>query len=82
VRYKARLVAKDYDQREGIDYNELFSPVVKHSSIRILLALAAQYDYELDQLYVKTAFLHDDLEEDINMTQPLGFKVAGKKDGV
>jgi len=46
----------------GIDYNEGLSPVVKHSFIRILLALAAQYDYELDQLDEKTAFLHGDLE--------------------
>jgi len=44
------LVAKVYAQSEGIDYNEVFSPVVKHSSIRILLAFVAQYDYELDQL--------------------------------
>jgi len=68
-----------YAQREGINYNEVFSSVMKHSSIRILLALAAQYDYELDQLDVKTAFLHGDLEEEIYMTQPLRFKVAGKK---
>jgi len=78
VRYKVTLVAKGYAQREGIDYNEVFSIVVKHSSIRILLALAAQYDYELDQLDVKTAFLHGDLEK-VYMTQPLGFKVAGKE---
>ena len=79
VRYKARLVAKGYAQKEGIDYNEVFSPVVKHSSIRILLALVAQFDMELVQMDVKTAFLHGDLEEEIYITQPYGFKVAGKE---
>ncbi|KAG8492742.1 hypothetical protein CXB51_010463 [Gossypium anomalum] len=79
IRYKARLVAKGYAQKERIDYNEVFSPVVKHSSIRILLALVTQYDLELAQLDVKTAFLHSDLEEEIYMTQPDGFKVAGKE---
>ena len=78
MRFKARLVAKGYAQEEGIDYNEVFSPVVKHSSIRILLALVAQYGLELDQLDVKTAFLHGDLDEEIYMTQPLGFRAAGK----
>jgi len=56
----------------------VFSPVVKHSSIHILLALAAQFDYELNQLDAKTAFLHGDLEEEIYMAQPLGFKAAWK----
>jgi len=73
VRYKARLVVKDYAQREGIYYNEVFS-LVKHSSIRILLALVAQCKLELDQLDVKTAFLHGDLEE-IYMSQPTGLKL-------
>ena len=82
VRYKARLVAKGYSQKEGIDYNEVLSPVVKHSSIRILLALVAQFDMELVQMDVKTAFLHGDLEEEIYITQPDGFKVAGKENWV
>ncbi|GMI79054.1 hypothetical protein HRI_001574700 [Hibiscus trionum] len=79
VRYKARLVAKGYAQKEGIDYNEVFSPVVKHSSIRTLLALVAQLNLELAQLDVKTAFLHGDLEEEIYMTQPEGYVDAGGK---
>nr|GEW84676.1 retrotransposon protein, putative, Ty1-copia subclass [Tanacetum cinerariifolium] len=78
VRYKAILVAKAYAQKERIDYNEVFSPVLKHSSIRILLALVAQLDLELVQMNVKTAFLHGDLEEEIYMVQPEGFKVARK----
>ena len=82
VRYKARLVAKGYAQKKGIDYNEVFSPVVKHSSIRIFLALVAQFDMELVQMDVKTTFLHGDLEEEIYITQPDGFKVAGKEDWV
>ena len=73
VCYKARLVAKGYAQKEGVDYNEVFSPVVKHSYIRILLALVAQLDLEIVQMDVKTAFLHGDLEEEIYMSQPEGF---------
>ena len=82
VRYKARLVAKGYAQKEGIDYNEVFSPVVKHSSIRILLALVARFNMELVQMDVKTTFLHGDLEEEIYITQPDGFKVVGKENWV
>ncbi|GKC59833.1 transposable element [Tanacetum coccineum] len=74
-----QLVAKGYTQKEGIDYNEVFSLVVKHSSIRILLALVAQLDLELVQMDVKTAFLHGDLEDEIYMVQPKGFKVSGKE---
>ena len=61
-------MAKGYAQKEGIDYNEVFSPVVKHYSIRILLALVAQMNIELVQLDVKIVFFHGDLEEEIYMT--------------
>nr|GEV64986.1 retrovirus-related Pol polyprotein from transposon TNT 1-94 [Tanacetum cinerariifolium] len=68
-----------YAQKEGIDYNEVFSPMVKHSSIRILLALVAQLDLELVQMDVKTAFLHGALEDEIYMVQLEGFKVTRKE---
>jgi len=71
--YKARLVAKGYRQIQGVDYDETFSPVAMFKSIRILLALAAFYDYEIWQMDVKTAFLNGDLEEVVYMTQPMGF---------
>ena len=62
-RYKARLVAKGFTQREGIDYNEIFSSVVKQTSIRMLFSLVVQEDLEHEQLDVKTTFLHGDLTE-------------------
>ena len=70
ARYKARLVAKGFTQREGIDFNEVFYLVVKHSSIRILLSLVSYENLELEQIDIKTAFLHGELEETIYMQQP------------
>ncbi|KAG8474442.1 hypothetical protein CXB51_034036 [Gossypium anomalum] len=66
-RYKARLVANGYSQIPGVDFTDVFSPVVKHSSIQALLGIVAMHDLELEQLDVKTAFLHGELEEDIYM---------------
>ena len=60
--YKARLVAKEYHQRQGVDYDETFSPVAMLKSIRILLAIAVHYDYEIWQMDMKTAFLNGNLE--------------------
>jgi hypothetical protein len=77
-RYKARLVAKGFTQREGIDYNETFSPVSCKDSFRIIMALVAHFDLELHQMDVKTAFLNGDLEENVYMAQPKGFIVEGK----
>jgi len=53
IRYKARLVAKGFSQKEGVDFNEIFSPMVRHTSIRVLLAIVANQDLELEQLDVK-----------------------------
>ena len=77
-RYKARLVAKGYTQKDGIDYTETFSPVSKKDSLRIIMALVAQYDMELHQMDVKTAFLNGDLEEEVYMDQPEGFSIGSK----
>ncbi|GKF30699.1 retrovirus-related pol polyprotein from transposon TNT 1-94, partial [Tanacetum coccineum] len=73
-RYKARVVAQEFTQRAGIDYNEVFSPVVRHTSIRVILSLTACEDYELEKLDVKTVFLHGNLEETIYMRQPPSFE--------
>ena len=78
-RYKARLVVKGYAQKEGIDFNEIFSPVVKLTSIRVVLGLVVIMNLELQQLDVKTAFLHGDLDEEIYMQQPEGYEIQGKE---
>jgi hypothetical protein len=73
ARYKARLVAKDYSQEYGIDYNETFSPVVKYTTLRTLFSIAAARGMKTKQMDVKTAFLHGDLDEEIYMKMPEGF---------
>ncbi|GAA0145952.1 transmembrane signal receptor [Lithospermum erythrorhizon] len=78
-RYKARLVVKGFAQRQGIDYDEIFSPVVKITSVRVVLGLVAVFNLEIEQLDVKTAFLHEDIDEDVFMEQPEGFVVKSKE---
>jgi Reverse transcriptase (RNA-dependent DNA polymerase) len=74
LRYKVRLVMKGFDQKKGVDVKEIFSSVVKMSSIWVVLGLAASLDLEIEQLNVKTTFLHGDLEEEIYMEQPERFE--------
>eukprot|EP00253_Pinus_taeda_P032835 PITA_32835 len=79
-KYKARLVAKGYSQVLGIDFGDIFSPVAKVTSIRLLLSAAADFDFEVEQMDVKITFLHGDLEEEIYMKQLEGFAMKGKKE--
>ncbi|WVZ00881.1 hypothetical protein V8G54_026950 [Vigna mungo] len=78
-RYKARIVVKGCNQKKGIDFDEIFSLVVKMTSIRAILGLAAKLDLEIEQLDVKTTFLHGDLKEEIYMKQLEGFEEPGKE---
>lgn len=73
-RYKARLVAQGFSQKYGLDYDETFSPVVRHSTVRLIFTLAALQGWKLRQLNVKNAFLHGDLKEEVYMRQPQGFE--------
>ncbi len=81
-RRKGRLVTKGFEQTQGIDYEKTFSPVVKHDSLRCILAIAAAENLELMQMDVATAFLYGELEEEIYLEQLQGFIVEGKEDWV
>ena len=72
-KFKACLLAKGYSYKKGVDYDKIFPPVVRHTSIRIVLSLIAYFDMELEQMDVKTSFLHSELEETVYMVQPKGF---------
>lgn len=72
-KYKARLVARGFTQVRGVDYIDTFSPVVRHSTLRILFSLANELNLNIDHIDVTTAFLNGDLEETIFMEQPPGF---------
>ena len=70
--FKACLVEKGYSQKHGVNYDEIFSPVVRHTSIRTMFSFTAYFEMELEQMDVKTTFLHGELEETVYMVQPKG----------
>jgi hypothetical protein len=81
-KYKARLVAKSYTQKEGEDFFDTYSPVARLTIIRVLQSLVVSHGLLVHQVDVKTAFLNGELEEKIYMTRPDGFLVKGQEDKV
>lgn len=79
MKYKARIVAKGYVQKRGVDFEEIFAPVTRLETVRLLLALAAKYGWEVHHLDVKSAFLNGDIQEEVYVCQPDGFVEKGKE---
>jgi hypothetical protein len=79
MRLKARLIAKGYKQTFGIDYDKTFAPVVKWSTLRLIIAIASCFGWPLVHLDVITAFLNGKLMEVIYMNQPPGYEIKGKE---
>lgn len=78
VKQKARLVVKGCAQKKGVNYDETFSPVVRYSSIRYLLALAAEHDFDINQMDAVGVFLQGDLKNEMHMLQPEGYNSGNK----
>jgi hypothetical protein len=79
IKHKARLVARGFFQREGIDFDDAFAPVARMESVRLLLALAAQEGWRVHHMDVKSAFLNGDLKEEVYVHQPPGFAIPDKE---
>jgi hypothetical protein len=82
IKYKARLIAKGYAQRQGVDFEEVFAPVARMETVRFLLALAAHSGWEVHHMDVKSAFLNGVLSEEVYVSQPPGYIVARKENSV
>ena len=73
------MVAKGYSQKYGVDYTEVFAPVARMDTIRMIIALVARKNWTIFQLDVKSAFLHGELSEDVYVEQPRGYEKKGSE---
>ena len=78
-KYKSRLVAQGFSQIEGLDFNETFSPTIRFTTIRLILAFACRYNLELRHIDIKGTYLNGKLEDDVYMWQPEGFIADGQQ---
>ena len=78
VKYRKLFVARGFSQKEGIDYEETFSPVARYTSIKTIMALASMMKWDLHQIGVKTSFLNGVIEEEVYIEQPQGFEVEDR----
>jgi hypothetical protein len=78
-KHKARFVARGFSQIEGVDYDETFAPVARYTSIRAIMAIAAEMGWRIHQMDVKTAFLNGFIEEEVYIEQPQGFEVSDRE---
>jgi hypothetical protein len=81
-KYKARLVTREFSQKEGVDYEETFAPVTRYTSIRAVISLALVMGWRIHQMDVKKTFLNGVIEEEVYIEQPRGFEVHGKESHV
>ena len=78
-KYKSRFVARGFSQVEGVDYDETFAIVARHTSIRAMVSIVAEMGWKIHQMDVKTTFLNGLIEEEMHIEQPLGFEVAWER---
>ena len=81
-KYKARFLAQDLSQKEGIDFEETFAPISRYTSIRSVLALVAVMKWNIHQMDVKTASLNGVVEEEVYLDKPLGFETHDRENHV
>ena len=81
-KYKARIVARGFTKKEGIDCDETFAPVARYTTIRTIISLAAMFGWKLHQMDVKTAFLNGEIEEEVYIEKLEGFVTHGDKSHV